>query len=228
MRAEFLRGKRKEESSARGNGKEESSARGKGKERGKRKEELGLRVKRQKKGVLWARKEHKEIEGQKLKGATTKEMKRNRGMADQENHYKRKGVDLHYPCQPTSHMRRLYKQKRELPHPKLGIFTSQNNHIWDQRDFHGECFFPNDNRGGLSWANALVPPSSLPLVPLVPPASLRPPMPTPSLAQPHPPTPSTSSHPAPPQTLHFVRHTPQRLSVITSTSDVSPWNEVKP
>ena len=207
MRAEFLRGKRKEETNVK-------------EKRKYRKEDLGLRVKSQRKGVLWARKEHKEIEGRKLKGATKKEMKRNQGVADQENHYKRKGVDLHYPCQPTSHMRRLYKQKRELPHPKFCIYTSQSNHTWDQ--WGGGSFFTNDNinfksRSGLSWANASVPLAPLPL-----------PLQTPSLAPLAPSIPSLASPPTPLQTPHYAKHTPRRLSVITSTRDIETWNEVKP
>ena len=206
MRTEFLRGKRKEESNIKEKKRE-------------RKEELGLGGIRQRKGLLWARKEHQEIEGQKLKDVTKKEMKRNQGEADQENHYKRKGVDLHYPRQPSSHTRRLYKQKRELPHPKLGRFTSHRNHMWGLWDFREESFFISDNiksYGGLSWANALVPP-----------APFRLPPPRPLLPPPAPPTPSSGLPCSPPQTPHIVKHSPQRLSVMTRASDIAPWNEVK-
>ena len=219
MRAEFLRGKRKEESETRGKRKEEFNTRGKIKEvsktrgkrkgefnaREKRKEELGLRGIIQRKGQLGARKEDEVNQDRELKQATRKETKRKQGASNQENHNKRKRDDLHYPWQPA-------------------IFASESNPKWNHWDFYGSLPANSRNNylgnlkscGGLSRTSVLVPP-----------ASLHPPQSTPSLTPPPKPTPSSASPPSPPKNPYFAEHTPRRLSVITSTSDVRQWNEVR-
>ena len=204
MRAEFLRGKRKEDSKTGGKRKGES------KTREKIKEELGLRGIRQRKGQLWAREEEEDIyeanQDQELKQATNKEMKRNHEVANQENNYTRERDDLDCPWRPA-------------------IFASTSNPKCDNWDFYGSP--PANSRknsnlkscGGFSWTNVLE--SHAQPTPYLAPT----PKPTPYLAPT--PTPSPSSASPLSQTPHFAEHTPRRLSVIKSTSDVQLWDKVR-
>ena len=194
MRADFLRGNRKEGDS---NVKE------------KRKEDkLGLRGKRQRKG-----KEDEDTDGAAQDWERKKEMERNQVLADQEIPNKRSRVDPHYPWQAVRQLRRMNLSE----HRNLGLFYPQTNPKWDRWNFY-EClqgngdFFSNygnpNSRCGFPWTNILVPSASL----------RRPPLPTPSASAPPPPSSSMSpgTHPA----SQFAEHPPQRLSVITSTSNV--------
>ena len=202
MRADFLRGNRKEGDS---NVKE------------KRKEDkLGLRGKRQRKGQLWARKEDEDTDEAAQDWERKKEMERNQVLADQEIPNKRSRVDPHYPWQAVRQLRRMNLSD----HRNLGIFYPQSNPKWDRWNFY-EClqgngdFFSNygnpNSRCGFPWTNISVPSASL----------RRPPLPTPSASAPPPPppTPSSTSPPTHPAS-QFAEHPLQRLSVITSTSNV--------
>ena len=214
MRAEFLRGKRKEEL--------------------KKKEERppGSRGRRLRKVQRCSRSEE-EVSGgdhREEKGAKKKILE----AADHENRSKKKqGSDLHYQAwHPASHMR------IRLPeHPKLETFASQYNHKWDHLAFYEslQASYKNNNNltresfpangnlkssGSISWANTLTPSTSTAPPPPTTTTSLAA-QPKPALSSAPPPKPST------PQTSDAAGQTHRRLSVITSTSNVQLCNEVK-